>query len=348
MADQNQLSANKTKRKHRVSQKDIARRAGVSQATVSRVFSDGDSVSEQKRERVLTIAEELGYRPDAIARSLVQRDTMIIGLVIVRFTNPFYARMIKDFTRQLQNRGYSTLLFNVEDSQEMEERLPTALQYRVDGVIITSAMLSSKMAAEYAKTGTPIVLFNRYTLEGNVNAVCCDNTEGGRLAAQTLLEDGHERLAYIAGEQGSSTNRDRKQGFEEVLGQHGYLLQWCEQGDYSYESGYAAARRLLQNDQRPDAIFCANDLMAMGALDVARHEFNLKVPGDLSIIGFDDIPMAQWPCYSLTTIRQPFKPMVDTTIEVLMNAIQSPDGEADMRWVTPELIRRRTTRGGKV
>ena len=192
MENQDQTSPDTSKRKQRVSQKDVARRAGVSQATVSRVFTDDGSVSDQKREQVLAVAEELGYRPDAIARSLVQRDTRIIGLVIVRFTNPFYARMIKDFTRRLQERGYSTLLLNVEDSQEMEERLPTALQYRVDGVIITSAMLSSKMAEEYARTGTPIVLFNRYTHGGHVNAVCCDNTEGGRLAAQTLLEGGHD------------------------------------------------------------------------------------------------------------------------------------------------------------
>ncbi len=348
MEKQNQSSANKPRRKQRVSQKDVARRAGVSQATVSRTFTDDGSVSDQKREQILAVAEDLGYRPDAIARSLVQRDTRIIGLVIVRFTNPFYARMIKDFTRRLQERGYSTLLLNVEDSQEMEERLPTALQYRVDGVIITSATLSSKMAAEYAKTGTPIVLFNRYTHGGHVNAVCCDNTEGGRLAAQTLLEGGHECLAYIAGEEGSSTNRDRHQGFVEVLEQHGRRLDLCEQGDYSYESGCEATRRLLQCDDRPDAIFCANDLMAMGALDVARHEFNLKVPGDLSIIGFDDIPMAQWPCYSLSTIRQPFKPMVDTTIEVLMNAIENPGDEAEMRWILPRLIQRSTTRDGKL
>lgn len=336
-------SSNKSKRTNRVSQKDVARQAGVSQATVSRVFTEEANVSEEKKEHILAIVNELGYRPDAIARGLVRHATKIIGLVIVRFTNPFYARMIKDFTRQLQERGYSTLLLNVADSKEMEERLPTALEYRVDGVIITSAKLSSRMAEEYAQTGTPIVLFNRYTLEGNVNAVCCDNTEGGRLAAQHLLDGGYKRLAYIAGEEGSSTNRDREAGFVEILEKNGHSVDFYEQGDYTYESGYAAAQRVLKNGPLPDAVFCANDLMAMGAVDVARHEFGLEVPRDISVVGFDDIPMAAWPCYSLTTVRQPFKPMVDSTIEVLMNAIETPDAEVEIRSISPQLIQRGST-----
>lgn len=343
MENKTSSSSNRTRRANRVSQKDVARQAGVSQATVSRVFTEETNVSEEKKKHVLTTADELGYRPDAIARGLVRHVTKIIGLVIVRFTNPFYARMIKDFTRQLQERGYSTLLLNVADSKEMEERLPTALEYRVDGVIITSAKLSSRMAEEYARTGTPIVLFNRYTLEGNVNAVCCDNTEGGRLAAQHLLGGNHKRLAYIAGEEGSSTNRDREQGFVEILEKNGHSMDFYEQGDYTYESGYAAGQKILKNDHRPDAIFCANDLIAMGVIDVARHEFNLRIPENLSVVGFDDIPMAAWPCYSLTTVRQPFSSMVNSTIEVLMNAIETPDAEAEMRWIAPQLIQRSST-----
>ncbi len=328
----------------RVSQKDVAREAGVSQATVSRVFTAEESVSEEKVEAVEAAAEKLGYRPDAIARSLVQDATRIIGLSIMRFTNPFYARMIRDFTRAVQERGYWTLLLNVANHEEMEETLPMALQYQVDGVIVTSATLSSGMAGEFARSGTPVVLFNRYALGSSTNAVCCDNVEGARMVADALLDGGHQRIAYVTGEIGSSTNRDREKGFAERLEERGYALELREIGDYSYGSGAKAARRLLQGGDPPDAIFCANDLMAMGALDVARCQMDIEVPDELSIIGFDDIPMASWDSYSLTTIRQPIKPMVDATVDVLMDAIENTQADPVLRWIPPEFVERGSAR----
>jgi DNA-binding LacI/PurR family transcriptional regulator len=332
----------------RASQKDVAREAGVSQATVSRVFTHEETVSEEKRAAVLAAAEQLGYRPDAIARSLVQDATRMIGLAIMRFTNPFYARMIRDFTRALQELGYWTLLLNVANREEMEKTLPTALQYQVDGMIVTSATLSSRMADEFARAGTPVVLFNRYANGDRVNAVCCDNVEGARMVADRLLDGGHARIAYITGEIGSSTNRDRQEGFTDRLRERGYELVLRETGDYYYESGWLAARRLLQTDDPPDAIFCANDLMAMGALDVARAELGIKVPDELSIVGFDDIPMAAWPAYSLTTIRQPIKPMVDASIEVLMDAIENSNAERVIRWIPPVFVERTSARTARV
>lgn len=328
----------------RVSQKDVAREAGVSQATVSRVFSEEKHVSESKRKAVEAAADKLGYRPDAIARSLVRDSTRMVGLAIMRFTNPFYARMIRDFTRALQKRGYWTLLLNVANRGEMEQTVPTALQYQVDGMIVTSATLSSGLADEFARAGTPVVLFNRYVLGNGVNAVCCDNVEGARMVADALLDGGHARIAYVTGEIGSSTNRDREEGFTQRLEERGYTLMLRETGHYTYESGAIAARQLLQRDDPPDAIFCANDLMAMGALDVARSEMNIQVPEELSIVGFDDIPMADWPAYSLTTIKQPIGPMVDATIEVLMDAIEDPRAEAGIEWISPRLVERGSTR----
>ncbi|MBC8265178.1 MAG: LacI family DNA-binding transcriptional regulator [Anaerolineales bacterium] len=330
-----------------VSQIDVAQLADVSQAAVSRVFTPDASVSDEMREKVLAAAEKLGYRPNVIARSLVRQSTNMIGLVVIRFTNPFYARMIRDFTRALQNRGYWTLLLNIQDSQEVEKTLPMALQYRVDGIIVTSATLSSKLADECARLGTPVVLFNRYALTGNVNAVRCDNVGGGRMVADALLDAGHQRIAYIAGEEGSSTNRDRERGFTERLQERGYILALRESGDYTYESGHAAARRLLQRDDSPDAIFCASDLMAMGALDLARYELGIRVPEELSIIGFDDIPMVGWPRYSLTTIRQPVDRMVDATIQVLVDAIEAPGAGAVIRTILPTLVVRSSARIAK-
>ena len=235
-------------------------------------------------------------------------------------------------------------MLNVAEDIQIEQALPMALQYQVDGIIVTSATLTSRLADECASAGTPVVLFNRYALESNVNAVCCDSINGAGMIADALLDAGHQRLAYIAGEEGSSTNRDREKGFTERLQERDRTLYLRESGDYSYESGYVAARQMLNRADRPDAIFCANDLMAMAALDVARRELGIKVPEELSIIGFDDIAMASWPAYSLTTFRQPIDRLVDATIEVLLTAIENPDGERIIRWIPGTLVERTSAR----
>lgn len=331
-------------RKTSVSSVEVARLAGVSQAAVSRVFTPGASVSDEMRAKVMAAAKQLGYRPNAIARSLSLQSSHIIGLVMIRFWNPFYARLLQEFTNRLQTLGYWVLVLNVAADTPLENAIPTALQYQVDGIIVTSATLSSGLAEECARVGTPVVLFNRYSLESSVNAVCCDNVAGGRLVADALLNAGHTRLAYIAGEAGSSTNRDREQGFTERLAARGVSLYARESGDYSYESGYQAALRLFARPERPDAVFCANDLMAMAALDAAQCELSLRVPEDVSIIGFDDIAAASWPKYDLTTIHQPVDRMVDATIEVLLQAIQQPQPERVVRFMPPSLIVRSSAR----
>jgi len=327
------------------SQIDVARLAGVSQAAVSRTFTPGASVSAETRDKVMAAAEELGYRPNAIARSLIQKSTNIIGLVVMRFTNPFYARVIRDFTRSLQDLGYWTLLLNIAQNKELEEALPMALQYQVDGLIITSATLSSKMAEECARSGTPVVLFNRYTSNSHTNMVRCDNVDGGRIVADALLDAGYQRLAFIAGEESASTNRDREFGFSSRLKERGVNTYIRESaGDYSYELGYQAAERLLNLDHPPDAIFCANDLLAMGALDYARCTRGINIPEELGVIGFDDIESASRPCYDLTTIHQHIKPMVDQSVQVLLNAIQDQNSDPADIIISPTLVQRSSTR----
>ncbi|MCW5860867.1 MAG: substrate-binding domain-containing protein, partial [Caldilineales bacterium] len=167
-------------------------------------------------------------------------------------------------------------------------------------------------------------LFNRYVLGAQVDAVCTDNVEAGRLAANLLLDAGHHRLAFIEGKVNASTNIDRKKGFLDRLRERGYTDVLVAPGDYSYESGFAAAKRLLGRDDRPDAIFCASDSEALGALDAARYECGLSVPDDVSILGFDDIPAAAWPSYSLTTIRTPVNRMVNATIDLVLSRLEKP------------------------
>jgi DNA-binding LacI/PurR family transcriptional regulator len=327
------------------SQIDVAHLANVSQAAVSRTFTQGASVSEETRQKVLAAAKELGYRPNIIARSLIQKSTNIIGLVVMRFTNPFYARMIREFTKALQLQGYWTLLLNIAQAQEVEKTLPMALQYQVDGLIITSTTLSSSLAQECVRAGTPVVLVNRYSADANINVVRCDSIAGGRIVADAFLDAGHQRLAFIAGEEASSTNRDRETGFVDRLRERGVSLAYQESaGDYQYEPGYEVAKQLLLRDDPPDGIFCANDLIAMGALDAARTELGIKVPEELSIIGYDDIPMAAWPGYALTTVRQPMDQLVDATLQVLMDAIQMKVSKPVKKIISTCLVPRNSAR----
>jgi DNA-binding LacI/PurR family transcriptional regulator len=323
---------------------DVARLAGVSQSTVSRTFSgNGGKVSPETQKKVLTAARELGYTPNVIAKSLSTQRTSIVGIVMADITSPFYPYVLELFITELQKIGRQVLLFTAGPHQEVDDTLPLVLQYRVDALIITSATLSSEMADKCAWEGTPVILFNRYVPGANASAVSCDNVAGGRLVADLFLDAGHTRPAYIAGVKNASTNIDREKGFIGRLKERG-LTEWLrEQGAYTYESGYECARRLLQRDDPPDAIFCANDITALGAIDAAR-DLQVRIPEDVSIVGFDDIPAASWSAYSLTTIRQPVDQMVAATLEILTERIEHPETKLVTRLVPGSLIPRTSAR----
>ena len=328
--------------KKQVTSIDVAKFAGVSQPTVSRAFDPNSPVSPETRARVLTAAKQLGYQPNVIARSLKSRSTNIIGIVLANITNSlFYPNVLEQLTYQLQERGKQTLLFNLRPDQPVDDILPRVLGYQVDGLIIASTTPSHEIVNKCVSNGTPVVLFNRYMPGSRAHTISCDSETATRHIANVLLDAGHKRLAYIAGIENTETNRQREKGFTEQLQARGYKGLLREQGDYTYESGRTAARRLLQRDEPPDAIFCAADIMALGAMDVARYELGIHIPEALSIIGFDDIPVAGWPAYNLTTIRQPITDMVNTVIELL--DVQNTD-TGQLVQLPGELILRQSAR----
>lgn len=330
----------------RITSIDVARKAGVSQSTVSRVFSPNGSVSAEKRQRVLQAAAELGYTPNAIARSLSTQQTNIIGIVMANMTSPFYPYVLEKFLSRLQQIGKRVLLFTVAPDQDIDDVLPLIMQHRVDALIITSATLSSEMSAECMHMGIPVILFNRYVLGSSVSAVCCDNVEGGRTVANLLLDTGHTHLAYVAGKPDTSTNIDREKGFRDRLRERGYTDLIAAPGNYTYQSGYEAGRSLLEAPTPPDAIFCANDIMAIGCLDAAR-DCGVRVPDDVSVVGFDNIPMASWSAYNLTTISQEVDTMIDETLDLLHTKLTTPDSPAVVRLVPGKLHLRGSLRRGK-
>ncbi len=297
---------------------DVAELAGVSQPTVSRAFDPDSPVSPDTRARVLAAAAELGYTPNVIARSLKSRSTNMVGVIMANLTPSFfYPNVLEKFTQRLQAMGKQVLLFGAPPDRTVDEILPQVLGYQVDSLIIASTTPGQAIIDECARIGTPVILFNRFAPQTQANVVCCDNEDGGRQVANALLDAGHKRIAYLAGTSSTATNRMREKGFMDQLQARGYGECMREEGVYAYEDGRSAARRLLDRDNPPDAIFCAADVMALGVLDVARYELGINVPQALSIIGFDDIPMASWPAYNLTTIRQPVDEMIDAAIRLI-------------------------------
>ncbi|MFC7555063.1 LacI family DNA-binding transcriptional regulator [Pseudoroseomonas wenyumeiae] len=312
----------------RVTATDVARLAGTSQSAVSRVFTPGASVSPETREKVMAAAAQLGYRPNAIARSLITRRSRIVAVAMAYLNNQFYPDVLEALSDRLQAQGYQILLFTADRHAAADPVLEQVMRYQVDAIVLASTSLSSAFARECRQAGVPVVMFNRTTDDPDLLSVTGDNEQGGHAIARFLAAGGHRRPAFIAGLEASSTNRDRELGFTRGLAEAGQAAPLRAVGHYSYEGAAEATRQLLRRHDRPDAIFCANDHMAIACMDVARHEFGLAVPEDLSVIGFDDVGPARWPSYDLTSYSQPLLPMVDATVEILMECMEDPSRPA--------------------
>lgn len=328
------------KRRKQVSSIDVAKKAGVSQATVSRVFSAGSNVSGELRQKVMRAAEELGYYPNYFSNGLSPESTHIIGIVNPNFRSPFYFKALKHFTLELQKLDYTAMLLNIPSGGKLEDVLPIAFRYQVDGLITTSLQLTSTLIKSCHEYNIPVVQFNRYSLGLEASSVSLDNIRAGREAAQFLISRGHKRIAWIGGEAMSSTSKDRETGLSQELEQCGMDVFFRYEGDYSYVSGVEAARQFLENTEKPDGVFCASDEIAYGFIDCAEKEYGLNIPLDLSVIGFDDRNMSSSLRYNLTTFTQPVKRMVKATIEVMIDTITNPRKEVQIKLIHGELIER--------
>ena len=306
----------------KVTSQEVAALAGVSQSAVSRVFTPGSSVSQKTTEKVRKAAEQLGYRPNVLARSLKSGRSWMIGLVVAYLENYFYPEVVEKLSAELQKVGYHVLVFLAPVSTvNVDQVVHEIMDYQVDGIVLASVSMSSNLAERCLATGRPVVLFNRGQDDPRLSSVTTNNRAGGRALADYLVSVGHRRIAYIAGFSGASTQRDREAGFLEGLAANRLKLFARAEGNFVYGDAQVAARKLFATPRRPDAVFVANDHMAFAVMDVLRYELGLRVPEDVSVVGFDDVPPAAWPAYSLTTFRQHVDLMVSETVAMLTATI---------------------------
>lgn len=306
----------------KVTSQQVAERAGVSQSAVSRVFTPGASASQKTVEKVKKAASELGYRPNVLARAMVSGKSRIIGLIVAYLENQFYPEALEKMSNELQKRGYHVLIFLAEQTAgNIDTVVEEILDYQVDGIIAASVAMSSELSERCRAAGIPMVLFNRSQDDPNMSAVTSDNYAGGRKVAEFLLAAGHRKIGHIAGWGGASTQRDREAGFISALAEAGVPLHSRAQGDFAMDKAADAARAMFVSDP-PEAVFVANDHMAIAVIDCLRYELGLRVPQDVSVVGFDDVPAASWPAYNLTTVRQPANRMVADTVGILLDQIE--------------------------
>ena len=327
-----------------VTLKDVAERAGVSRSAVSRSFTEGASVSAKTRAKVEKAANDLGYTPNALASSLTTGRTKLIGLIVNNFHNPLILEVFDLFTRGLQDRGLRPLLVNLSDATDPAASVKMLRQYSVDGVIVASSTLPSSFAESFQNAGLPVVhAFGRYAIAPDVHVVGIDNVACGRMAAEALVQRGYRRLAFLGGPRTATSTQDRVAGFLGALAPYPEIKVTTSYAtDYSFDAGRAEMQRLLA-EAPAEAYFCGDDLLAVGALS-AIEEAGLSVPGDIGLIGLNDMEMARWQLIGLTTIHQPVAQIIEAAIDLVVSIIETPDRPPEVRLFPCRVIERRTLR----
>ena len=298
-----------------VSAKDVAEAAGVSRAAVSRTFTPGASVSPATRAKVLAAAERLGYHVNHLARGLTRAESGIVALIVAELDTPFRSRLVAALTDRLQSAGKVAMIINTDRSDaSVEDALRQAISYRTDAAVVLSGMPDPALADLCLRNRLRLVLINREEERAGSLRIRLDDAEAGALAFETLLRAGCTRPAVATSKSATTSLKAREDGFLGAAREAGVAVATEAIGVTSYEAGLELGAALLTRRARPDGVFCVTDLLACGVMDAARRRFGLRVPDDLSIIGFDDIPQAGWASYQLTTFAQPVDGIAETGV----------------------------------
>ncbi|MEP9405929.1 LacI family DNA-binding transcriptional regulator [Peribacillus frigoritolerans] len=332
----------------RVTTEDVAKIAGVSQSTVSRVLNDYPYIKKNTRDKVLAVINELGFTRDEIARSLVEKRTKSIGLILGSISNPFFAETAEVIIERAQELKYDVIVYNTGHKDEnLEQAINLLIGKRVEGIILTSV---SKNYTEKIKklhdNGFPVLLYNSFLDIKDVNFIVMDNNKGARLAVQHLIKLGHKKIAKISGPSKYLATYERTVGYKEEMLENGYEIDegLIFNSEFSYDKIYSFTKKLLKKKDRPTAIIAASDQMALAVLDAASS-LNLKIPADLSVVGFDNIRLSANEFIGLTTISQQMDQMSLTALEKLIYLIENKETSSSsiQIFLKPELMVRKTT-----
>ena len=302
--------------------KDVAREAGVSVATVSRVWNEADFVSPETRQRVAEVAARLGYSPHGAARSLITRTTHALGVLLPDLYGEFFSEIIRGIDHTAQAGGYHILVSSSHDSKDEIDAALRSMRGRVDGMIIMSPDLEAQRTLHALQGSFPVVLLNGGAEANAFDSITIENHEGARAMVRHLLAHGHKRIAMIGGPQRNYDAAERLRGYQTALKESGIALDasLVVQGDFSELSGHRAVKPLLALERRPTAIFAANDSMAIGALS-ALHESGLRVPEDMAVAGFDDIPLARYMNPPLSTVHVDISQLGERAAALLLSSL---------------------------
>lgn len=307
--------------------RDLARLAGVSQATVSRVLTDHPGVSPETREKVLKVLYEHNFTPNRLARAMKTGKTNTIGVFMSRLTSPFHASLLEALNRHLAAAGLETVLWNIEhDGQEAAEQV--IRRRLVDGLLFTSAAFDSQPVKQAVAAGIPSVLVHRGLDNLRCDQVIGDNWTGAWNLGNYFCAAGHTRIGFVTSRISHMIVRDREEGFRAALAEHGVSIprKCLHRGSYQHDEVRDAARRMLRHPDPPTAIFALTDLLAFGVLDAARS-CGVAVPQELWVAGFNNVEMASWEAFDLTTVEQPADDFAREAVQLLRRRIADPDAE---------------------
>ncbi|EMI4156025.1 substrate-binding domain-containing protein [Vibrio parahaemolyticus] len=328
--------------------KDIAKLAGVSTSTVSHVINKTRFVSEEISERVNNAAKELNYyAPSALARSLKVNRTKTIGMLVTTSTNPFFGEVVKGVERSCYHKGYSLILCNTEgDNERMRQSINTLLQKRVDGLILMCSSLEGERIDVFERyPDIPVVVMDWGPMLFTSDKIQDNSLRGGYLAAKYLIDCGHTQIGCITGPLIKHQAQMRYEGYKRAMNEAGleFNANWIIESDFECEGGYQAFKKMAERGTLPSSIFVSNDMMAMGVINAA-NELSIKVPDDLSIIGYDDIHIAKFMSPSLTTIHQPKYRLGQAAVETLVRRLDDKSNEAQVVQLEPTLVVRNSVK----
>lgn len=323
----------------KVTSYDVAREAGVSQSAVSRVFRPGLSVSKKTRDKVMLVANKMGYRPNAIARMLITKQSGMVAVIVSSRANINYPEVLSQVSKQLAAQNKRVLLFTLDDVEGLDDLFEQILTFQVDGVIALAAHFESARLAQFEEHKIPVVLYNRNVPGAMANTVCCNHELGIKQLITELQLNSPKNYLVLSGPKDSDVANERRKIALSLLEQFGVKNISVLYGDYSYKSGRDCLANWLDKNPTPDAVICSNDTMAIGVIDEARENHNIKIPNDMSVVGFDGITSSAWQSYQITTIKQPVEQLVKAAVGILVERIENPDSPPEARVLTGTLIR---------